>query len=451
MENSWGGGALMTTTFYGDTVEVRLYTADERQPFGPSLDVLVLNYATARPGGCHGMTVGIVPVPGDFWQPFAHVTVTVNGVVVWEGRVNPPRYEGRWITGFSASGYGFAALEDQPYFSTDTTEVTSGSLLEAAIADAAPAVVYGPSDDPAGTDVAARYDRMTVKAMLEVMVAKGTAEGKPLDWFVWPRQPGHVTPHLVLRDGTPPAVASYHVGADDVSREPRDGDLWGRVWVAYTATNTGVATILSGNTDVTVTHGLGITPALDEIKVTPGGDVQWWVSNRNTTTFRINASAAVGADTDFGWTVTIPDELTNISPAVGFHDRYGVDRRIILNGGSMTTAAAEQYRDAQAALLNTRRFATTIQRDGGRGLASPSGSQTRHFSQPRADEWVYDTDKRVMLPIIATTVDPLAGTLDVVCGDQRDDYLNVWRNTQRSTKRRRENRNDNSGSFERRG
>lgn len=63
----------------------------------------------------------------------------------------------------------------------------------------------------------------------------------------------------------------------------------------------GVATVGSGNTSVTVTHGMDTTPVV--ILVTPYADPgdHWWVSNIGATTFDINVGTAVGSDTDFSW------------------------------------------------------------------------------------------------------------------------------------------------------
>lgn len=63
----------------------------------------------------------------------------------------------------------------------------------------------------------------------------------------------------------------------------------------------GTATILSGNTSVTVTHSLGQTPTAPLVtpQADPGDD--WWVSNIGDTTFDINVGTAVGSDIVFGW------------------------------------------------------------------------------------------------------------------------------------------------------
>lgn len=67
----------------------------------------------------------------------------------------------------------------------------------------------------------------------------------------------------------------------------------------------GSASITSGNTSVTVTHGLSITPTLDQIMVCPqsslGSAATFWISSATSTTFTINVNANPGATVTFSW------------------------------------------------------------------------------------------------------------------------------------------------------
>ena len=67
-----------------------------------------------------------------------------------------------------------------------------------------------------------------------------------------------------------------------------------------TSLGSGSATITGGNTNVTVTHGMGRTP---KVTVEPKGQggVQNWVSNIGNTTFKINITAPQGANVDFDY------------------------------------------------------------------------------------------------------------------------------------------------------
>jgi hypothetical protein len=67
----------------------------------------------------------------------------------------------------------------------------------------------------------------------------------------------------------------------------------------------GSATILNGNTSVTVTHGLSATPTASDIVITQqtsdGGASQFWIGNIGATTFDILTDANPGKDVPMTW------------------------------------------------------------------------------------------------------------------------------------------------------
>lgn len=68
----------------------------------------------------------------------------------------------------------------------------------------------------------------------------------------------------------------------------------------------GNATLTSGNTYVDVAHGLGATPT--SVVVTPTtnlGARSFWVSDKGSTTFRINIDSTDIIDHTFGWEVLL--------------------------------------------------------------------------------------------------------------------------------------------------
>jgi len=67
-----------------------------------------------------------------------------------------------------------------------------------------------------------------------------------------------------------------------------------------TSLGSGSATIAAGNTNVTVTHGLGRTPKVTAEPKGQGGVLNW-VSDIGNTTFKINIAAPQGADVDFDY------------------------------------------------------------------------------------------------------------------------------------------------------
>jgi hypothetical protein len=68
---------------------------------------------------------------------------------------------------------------------------------------------------------------------------------------------------------------------------------------------TGTATIVSGQTSIAVTHGLGYTPDAEDIHVTPieslGSASFFFVDTITSTQFTINVNVNPAADVDFVW------------------------------------------------------------------------------------------------------------------------------------------------------
>lgn len=74
--------------------------------------------------------------------------------------------------------------------------------------------------------------------------------------------------------------------------------------LGFVTENDGEATIAAGSTYVDVEHGLDITPDENRIRITPKDNLNgrnWWISDVNDTTFRINISSSDTVDHVFGW------------------------------------------------------------------------------------------------------------------------------------------------------
>jgi hypothetical protein len=73
--------------------------------------------------------------------------------------------------------------------------------------------------------------------------------------------------------------------------------------------NNGTATLEDGNTTVVVTHGLGVTPNLKDINVTPseawGAFTQFWKHTPTATEFTIEVDQDPGQDVDFSWSASV--------------------------------------------------------------------------------------------------------------------------------------------------
>lgn len=77
--------------------------------------------------------------------------------------------------------------------------------------------------------------------------------------------------------------------------------------LGYVTENIGTATILNGNIEVTVTHGLDYTPEAGDIQVHPietmGSSSFWWVDTITSTTFKIKVDVNPTQDVDFAWSI----------------------------------------------------------------------------------------------------------------------------------------------------
>ena len=80
----------------------------------------------------------------------------------------------------------------------------------------------------------------------------------------------------------------------------------------------GTATVLTGETYVTVPHGLSGAPDLEDITLQPQDDLQgrdYWPSNVTSTTFRINISFMDMAAHVFGYTIITDLSIASPTPA----------------------------------------------------------------------------------------------------------------------------------------
>lgn len=80
--------------------------------------------------------------------------------------------------------------------------------------------------------------------------------------------------------------------------------------VGFSSENNGTATVVNGATYVDVSHGMSLTPGLDDIMVIAtnnlGNADRFWITDAGASTFRINVNADPGAGTaTFAWSVQI--------------------------------------------------------------------------------------------------------------------------------------------------
>lgn len=225
----------MSETIFGQNVQISITTPAGKQVLGPDLELTACSYSTKRQGLFDGMSCQFVPVPGDWWRPFSHVEVKVDGDPVWEGRGGNPKIAGRWLYGFDGRGHGAAGgiLWDEPFVSADATLMTSGELLREIITDSAPLVRIGSYDaisDPAGEHAPVEFNDRYPGEILDQLVTEGTIDGYPIAWYIENNR------KLILETDVPPSVGTYRVSLDDTTldRQSRDDELWTRVRVRYT-------------------------------------------------------------------------------------------------------------------------------------------------------------------------------------------------------------------------
>lgn len=101
-------------------------------------------------------------------------------------------------------------------------------------------------------------------------------------------------------------VTDSNVAAFNTWRQSDGSGIFGR---GGKASNRGTATIASGTTSKTVTHGVDFTPVIQEVSCTPTNlptnmPGWFWVSNVTSTTFDINVDINPGSGgATFGWSV----------------------------------------------------------------------------------------------------------------------------------------------------
>ena len=80
--------------------------------------------------------------------------------------------------------------------------------------------------------------------------------------------------------------------------------------IGFVSEKSGTATVANGSTSIEVEHGLGATPAIQDISVTPtnnlGNASKFWISDVDSDSFQINVDADPGNDTaTFAWSAMI--------------------------------------------------------------------------------------------------------------------------------------------------
>jgi hypothetical protein len=193
-------------------------------------EVTQLSFSTTCPGGFSTLEVGLrdPATPQYGYLPkivalpaFAHVQLWDGSFLLHEGRVMWASRPGGDIRGFRSVGYGFTALTDGYYTSTDATASTSSAVLLDVLAFAAPLIRAEQGElfrDPGTAHTRAEMDGMVPTSVLDQLSKEGGPSGyTQSDWFyspwdglvyenrrlTWlPREPNTTPEYLIPFDDT---------------------------------------------------------------------------------------------------------------------------------------------------------------------------------------------------------------------------------------------------------
>lgn len=215
-----------------------------------------LTWSTALPGGYATLRAGVAadptrpPTYGYLPRPIvdlprAHVELYHGMVLVWEGTLVEVEYLGGEVRGLLAEGYGVVATLDDWYDSASVTTATSGAILQAVVAGAAPLLRVGNRHefvDPQVQHQYADFDNLTPADALELVANEGTVAAARLDWAVWG---GRV---LWLQPRVEPATPDFRVALDARVRRRRNyRPMASEVAVNYDAAGTDTTTSRATN------------------------------------------------------------------------------------------------------------------------------------------------------------------------------------------------------------
>ena len=234
-----------------------------------------------------GVIYGQLPEPLEL-RDFTRAELRVGGSTAFEGRLGPANIPSTQLV---INGHWRELYSDDWYASTDTTLDSAGNVIKGMLAAGLSAIRPAAGSgwqDPNSEHAPSEFDGKSVGDALVQITSEGDSLGNDLDWYVWEDR----RLHLISR--AEPELPDYRVAFDPetmiIQRDP--SDVLTRLTVEFKAVNSGTATISSGNTSVTVTHGLGVAPDIENIRIDPTNDLgegaSWYVDAITTTTFDLN-------------------------------------------------------------------------------------------------------------------------------------------------------------------
>lgn len=194
------------------------------------------SFSTSAGKGFDGATLKFWPrtVPVAWYRPNTTVQIAVDRRRVWEGYLTPPKDVGGWMADVSCIGTGLVLLDRLEFDTSDTTEMETGACLRTVLRAAAPGITIDDTnyDPPQGTHRPIDWIGQKPGAIVNQVVAEGSADGTLLDWAVWE------SGKLALTRRQPPAIddAHYWIAQDDplLTRQPDESGVRSTIRIAYT-------------------------------------------------------------------------------------------------------------------------------------------------------------------------------------------------------------------------
>lgn len=332
-------------------------------------DVVQLSFSTTLPGGFASLEVGLYdPATPQYGYlpriaalpPFAHVQLWDGSFLLFEGRIMFTTRPGGDIRGFRAIGYGFTALTDGYYASTDATSVTAKTVLLDVLSSAAPLIRPAMGERFRDTEIAHTYaemDGMVPTSVVDQLSREGGMAGYTQSEFVYT-----VWDPLVYED----RVLTW------MPREPL---------------------------------------AKPEYLIPFDDSVSWEESYESMYSHAATRYTVAGVVTD-----------TAVIESPGFVDAWGFSRYILLNGGEMTSVGATQFATTWLQIHSTPDVSCTINRSRLRGLERRGGSEVPARNVRAGVGWVQVSDQPY-LPITQVDVDLNTDNVTIQCGAARVDDI----------------------------
>ncbi|HZU76360.1 MAG TPA: hypothetical protein VFA70_06320 [Dehalococcoidia bacterium] len=329
-------------------------------------DVAKLAFSTG-PGGWNGLTLELRDtVRGRLdWLPnldrygFLHLGCYLNGVLAWEGRVQKLTTVGGEPRTLAAVGYGVAALTDGIYQPTGplTSTATAGTILRAALAQAAPLISVAPGPDEF-------VDSGVLHAYSEVVNLS----------------PGQIVSKLQQEGGS---------GLSSQVSVPYDFLVYARRQATWRPRQAPPRWTDPGRTLPGADYWIDLEP--EDVLI----DADWTDSVSSVTVVYTPTDGSSATST----TVTAP----------AFVDRYGFSRSVCFaNAGAQSASGAQQLALTYLSLHNKPLLSLTVQRKGGRGLRIGGGAGECPPEQVRAGQWLQVGSEQPAF-ILSTQYDCLTG------------------------------------------